>query len=65
MRDIKALHPDLQEKVALLQKKCAAAGITIGIGECLICKGQDKAGKDCHKCQRIQLQFHAPVGCSL
>lgn len=31
MRDIKALHPDLQEKITLLQKKCAAAGITIGL----------------------------------
>ena len=43
MRDIKALHPDLQEKIALLQKKCAAAGITIGIGECLRTKAEQDA----------------------
>lgn len=54
MRDMKALHPDLQEKITLLQKKCAAAGITIGIGECLrtkteqdalYAKGRTKPGK--------------------
>ena len=43
MRDIKALHPDLQEKIALLQKKCVAAGITIGIGECLRTKAEQDA----------------------
>lgn len=43
MRDMKALHPDLQEKITLLQKKCAAAGITIGIGECLRTKAEQDA----------------------
>lgn len=43
MRDMKALHPDLQKKIALLQKKCAAAGITIGIGECLRTKAEQDA----------------------
>lgn len=43
MRDMKALRPDLQEKITLLQKKCAAAGITIGIGECLRTKAEQDA----------------------
>ena len=43
MRDTKALHPDLQEKIAFLQKKCAAAGITICIGECLRTKAEQDA----------------------
>ena len=43
MRDVKTLHPDLEEKIAQLQKKCAAAGITIGIGECLRTKAEQDA----------------------
>ena len=33
MRDVKALHPDLQKKIAELQKLCKKNGITIGIAE--------------------------------
>ena len=43
MRDIKALHPDLQTKIALLQKECKKQGITIGIGECLRIKAEQDA----------------------
>lgn len=35
MRDTKALHPRLQEKIAELQKLCKKNRITIGIGECV------------------------------
>lgn len=35
MRDIKALHPRLQQKVMQLQDACASQGLKIGIGECL------------------------------
>ena len=35
MRDITKLHPRLQEKFELLQKKCAQKGITIRATECL------------------------------
>ena len=35
MRDITKLHPRLQEKFKLLQKKCAQKGITIKATECL------------------------------
>ena len=35
MRDVKQLHPRLQEKFKLLQKKCAQKGITIRATECL------------------------------
>lgn len=35
MRDVTQLHPRLQEKFKLLQKKCAQKGITIRATECL------------------------------
>ena len=35
MRDVTALHPDLQEKITQLKEKCRLAGLSIGIGECL------------------------------
>lgn len=35
MRDVTQLHPILQEKFKLLQKKCAQKGITIRATECL------------------------------
>ena len=35
MRDVKQLHPELQEKLALLQKKALEAGIKIKYTECL------------------------------
>ena len=35
MRDVKQLHPELQEKFELLQKKCAQKGIKIIATECL------------------------------
>ena len=35
MRDVTQLHPILQEKFELLQKKCAQKGITIRATECL------------------------------
>ena len=35
MRDVKQLHPELQEKFELLQKKCAKKGIKIRATECL------------------------------
>ena len=35
MRDVAQLHPRLQEKFELLQKKCAQKGITIRATECL------------------------------
>lgn len=35
MRDITALHPDLQEKIAELKEQCRLAGLIIGISECL------------------------------
>ena len=35
MRDITALHPLLQVKIAELKLKCEKAGLKIGIGECL------------------------------
>lgn len=34
MRDTTVLHPDLQNLIAKLKKKCNAAGLKIGIGEC-------------------------------
>ena len=34
MRDVTQLHPRLQEKFELLQKKCAQKGITISATEC-------------------------------
>lgn len=34
-RDITALHPTLQNKIAQLKKLCAEKGLNIGIGECL------------------------------
>lgn len=54
MRDTKALHPELQIKLALLQSECKKHGIIIGIGECLrtkteqddlYAKGRTKPGK--------------------
>lgn len=54
MRDVKALHPDLQLKIEQLIKLCAAQGIVIGISECvrsvaeqdaLYAKGRTKPGK--------------------
>lgn len=35
MRDVTALHPDLQKKVSELRILCAKRGLKIGIGECL------------------------------
>ena len=35
MRDVTALHPDLQEKISQLKEKCRLAGLSIGISECL------------------------------
>ena len=35
MKDVTQLHPRLQEKINLLQKKCAQKGITIRATECL------------------------------
>lgn len=35
MKDVTQLHPRLQEKFKLLQKKCAQKGIIIGATECL------------------------------
>lgn len=35
MRDIKALHPQLQQKIAELQELCEKNSLKIGIGECL------------------------------
>lgn len=35
MRDVKQLHPRLQEKIKLLKAKCSEAGLKIGISECL------------------------------
>lgn len=35
MRDVSALHPELQQKVAGLQALCKKNGLKIGIGECL------------------------------
>ena len=35
MRDRTALHPDLQRKLARLESACKAAGLMIGIGECV------------------------------
>lgn len=35
MRDIHALHPDLQQKIAELLQLCEKNGLKIGIGECL------------------------------
>ncbi|MDE7310076.1 MAG: M15 family metallopeptidase [Eubacterium sp.] len=35
MRDLSALHPRLQRKIAQLQQLCKKNGLTIGIGECL------------------------------
>lgn len=43
MRDVKALHPDLQKKIAELQKLCKKNGITIGIAECLRTKAEQDA----------------------
>lgn len=35
MRDVKALHPELQDKIMQLQKLCKKNGIKIKIGECV------------------------------
>lgn len=35
MRDIKQLHPELQQKIALLKLLCKGEGLELGIGECL------------------------------
>ena len=35
MRDVNALHPDLQLKIAELKQLCEKNGLQIGIGECL------------------------------
>ena len=43
MRDIKALHPDLQKKYAQLIKLCSKKGITIGVAECLRTKAEQDA----------------------
>lgn len=43
MRDIKALHPDLQEKYAQLIKLCSKRGIAIGVAECLRTKAEQDA----------------------
>lgn len=43
MRDIKALHPDLQKKYAQLIKLCSEKGITIGVAECLRTKAEQDA----------------------
>ncbi|MCI8514105.1 MAG: M15 family metallopeptidase [Lachnospiraceae bacterium] len=34
-RDIRKLHPELQEKIARLKALCAAEGLPLGIGECV------------------------------
>lgn len=43
MRDTKALHPELQIKLALLQEACKKKGITIGFAECLRTKAEQDA----------------------
>ena len=35
MKDIKALHPGLQQKIVQLRKLCEKNGLKIGISECL------------------------------
>lgn len=35
MRDVKQLHPELQEKIKTLRNMCEAEGMALGIGECL------------------------------
>lgn len=54
MRDIKQLHPRLQELISQLRTICASQGLNIGIGECLrtvaeqdnlYAQGRTKAGK--------------------
>lgn len=35
MRDVTALHPELQQKISELQSLCEKSGLKIGIGECL------------------------------
>lgn len=35
MRNINALHPELQQKIAELRRLCEKQGLKIGIGECL------------------------------
>lgn len=35
MRDVKQLHPELQEKIKQLQELCVKEGLALGIGECL------------------------------
>ena len=54
MRDVKMLHPKLQETVGILKEKCAEKGLKIGISECLrtaeeqdrlYAKGRTEAGK--------------------
>lgn len=40
MRDIKALHPDLQKKYAQLIELCSKKGIKIGVAECLRTKAE-------------------------
>lgn len=43
MRDISALHPDLQKIIPKLKDACAKRGITIGIGECVRTKAEQDA----------------------
>ncbi len=43
MRDIKQLHPRLQEKVTQLKAECEKQGVKIGIGECLRTKEEQDA----------------------
>lgn len=43
MRDINALHPDLQEKISELLAVCEQSGLKIGICECLRTKAEQDA----------------------
>lgn len=43
MRDLKTLHPKLQEKAKQLQKKCKKQGISIAFSECLRTKEEQDA----------------------
>lgn len=43
MRDVKQLHPELQEKIKKLQKECERIGKPIGISECLRTKNEQNA----------------------
>ena len=60
MRNIEDLHPELQEKIALLKSECKKKGITIGISECLrtvaeqdalYAKGRTKPGSIVTNCK--------------